>query len=1353
MPRKDPFNPEQRKALDTSINENVAISAGAGSGKTNTLTEKISLLLNSGEIKPSELLVLTFTNNSAHDMKMRAISKCQDYPMLKDQILSSHIQTFDSFLEYLVNRYSYKLGIADNIKVANQDVIDTRILVMLDAIFNEYYSSPSSYKEILLTLKKLSMHDDEPLRKIILDLYNKIDDMMDDERDEFINKCNNYYLSSDFFVEMINQYVSHYKKLLEKSLVEAEFIEQNYEALFGDKFDAQIIENVFYDNNRIRSLKDSFSNYAFTGEKSIEAFNVIQRLLPLEGVAFIKELIPIIDEYTEDGKIFGNAKQVKTTDNKDKTVLNILRQAFSTNDALLRPLYDFGLRIIDKDGNIDFSNEYLKVISFKDDIKLCFDIVEKLSSRIEKYQRDTNAYTFKQIGRYALKLLEMDDVKEKIKETFKYIMIDEYQDTNDKQERFINILLEPRKSDKGRATLFVVGDAKQSIYAFRNSNVELFKARLEDKDTNPAVINMNKNYRSGEKLLEEINYIFSYYMSLNHGGIDYKKEGEALSYDKEVDLYNEPYPLFGIHRITSKSKKNYDGLTSTYLRKLWECYAIATDIKKKVEVDHIKVSERTRSGNIIRDARYSDFSILTRTKGQFKMYAKVFAKLGIKLNLKSETNLTEINAIILLQSLIDMIGYVLGVNEKADVRHLFASIARSYIYQYDDETIFNILTDEGRVDKNDISKIQGDKIYQDILSFAQKHENESFSTIYLDMLSEFKILDKLYLIGDVKDNVDKIESLYKIIMSLESSKEGLKEFIELMKNIQKKELSLDSSSEVSLQDAVEMMTIHASKGLERKFIYLPNVANKFVGGSNQNKPDYLFSKDNGIIFPYYQYTIDNSLGEPYYKESTFVTLPYALEKLKGNNSEIDEHVRLLYVALTRAENTIYIVGDPIKDKSDKKDENLYGMLSYAPHYPKINEKILSVIKDNVSKDLLDELDVLSNKIKEDGSLKNENEFNKETYQYYLDFYQKYYVDALYSRMEAILEEIETALFIYYYNKLDQLNNLSLDQLSAIFSSLVLNRKVNTFNELINYLEITMNMDDEDNEDEEDDESFDKGFHFSYQGKEELKNYLINHYHHYLKEADVDGLKLDISQKKIDSYKKKQKEMGTTVPLMLKDDLLSILMNLVDDIDYIYYWSYQNDSYSDYTYSYDYRDFDMLSEIKKPVVEEFMGDDTAITFEERFKEKASKSIEENDEDLSKIFERGTYLHRLLELCDFSKKDVSFIYNKKDQELIKKVLYMPIFNEVNKAKKVYREYGYYDIKRGSYGYIDLFFINEEDGIETYTILDYKTRHTKDDGYVRQLNIYKENIIRLFNLDESKVKFRLLLLSIEDAKTFEV
>ena len=116
-------NPIQQRAIDSTADQNLLISAGAGSGKTATLTTKIYEMINRGEFTPDQLLVLTFTNNAAHEMKERTILKFNEQGSPRaDEMLSCHIQTFDSFCQYLVKTYAKELGIPDQFTIMNDSV-------------------------------------------------------------------------------------------------------------------------------------------------------------------------------------------------------------------------------------------------------------------------------------------------------------------------------------------------------------------------------------------------------------------------------------------------------------------------------------------------------------------------------------------------------------------------------------------------------------------------------------------------------------------------------------------------------------------------------------------------------------------------------------------------------------------------------------------------------------------------------------------------------------------------------------------------------------------------------------------------------------------------------------------------------------------------------------------------------------------------------------------------------------------------------------------------------------------------------------------------------------------------------
>ena len=143
-------------------------------------------------------------------------------------------------------------------------------------------------------------------------------------------------------------------------------------------------------------------------------------------------------------------------------------------------------------------------------------LVKELEKRVEDFKKVSNSFTFADVDKRALSLLtdnKYKDIADEIRERFTYIRVDEYQDTNDAQELFLAALRKPHKDGK-QAHIFCVGDAKQSIYGFRNSKVELFRNRQKDYIKNPEhgeVITRNRNYRSQPLLLHQINEIFKKY--------------------------------------------------------------------------------------------------------------------------------------------------------------------------------------------------------------------------------------------------------------------------------------------------------------------------------------------------------------------------------------------------------------------------------------------------------------------------------------------------------------------------------------------------------------------------------------------------------------------------------------------------------------------------------------------------------------------------------------------------------------------------------------------------------------------------------------------------------------------------
>ena len=147
--------------------------------------------------------------------------------------------------------------------------------------------------------------------------------------------------------------------------------------------------------------------------------------------------------------------------------------------------------------------------------------------------------------------------------------------------------------------------------------------------------------------------------------------------------------------------------------------------------------------------------------------------------------------------------------------------------------------------------MNNDPIMVKVIEFVNTHKEVPFSQTFMDLINEFGVIEKLYKLGNVDDSINKIESLYSLALSQERAGEGIEEFVSLFDNIKKYDMSLSDESLFQVEDAVDFMTIHASKGLERKIVYLPNKFNLITKGDNRDKPDYAFSRDSGILLRNY----------------------------------------------------------------------------------------------------------------------------------------------------------------------------------------------------------------------------------------------------------------------------------------------------------------------------------------------------------------------------------------------------------------------------------------------------------------------------------------------------------------------
>ena len=811
---------EQEEAIIKS-GSNIIVSAGAGSGKTAVLSERVINKIQNG-IHVNELLILTFTRAAADEMKDRIRKKIGKIPEFKDELTllsSAYITTFDSFALSVVKKYHYLLNISSSIAITDESIVKLEQKKILDNIFEKFYKEKN--EKFINLIKKYCIKNDKSLKSNILSLCNKISDYID--RDEFIdNVINNFYEE-----ENVNKLLTKYK----------EFI--------NDKKKAIMLEldnmNMYFDYDYCMSLQNSCLGILKANIDELHLYESIK--------------LPSAPRGSEE-----EAKEAKA--NLKKLVDDLISYG---NYGTLE----------------DIKND---ILSSKETVITILEIVKSYLNEVEKYKKENNIYTFSDISRLSIKILkENESVRNELKYSFKEIMIDEYQDTNDVQDIFISMI--------ANNNVYMVGDIKQSIYRFRGSNPNIFKEKYSNysKNIGGYKIDLIKNFRSRYEVLDNINKVFDLIMDSSLGSAEYRETHEMVygntAYDSEkINDFNYDFEV--LEYMNNKKETGFDNSEV-------EIFMIAKDIKDKMK-NKLKVFDKETSK--LRDATYNDFVIILDRSKYFDSFKKIFEYLDIPLTILKDGKLNASTDIYLIKNIVDLIIHINDNNLNEDFKYDFVSIARSFLYEYTDENIFDIINSKNYKETT---------IYKDFSSIENiniKTSNEIFN----DILDITDFYNKLYKIGDYENTNVRLETISKLSSSLSNLGLSIIDFRDYLNDIIENNEDIKYTTFSSNSDSVKILTIHKSKGLEYPVCYFADLDHEF--NTSELKDKFICDKNYGLIVPSNMEDITTSVIKELYKKD-FI------------KEEISEKIRLFYVALTRAREKMIIVLPEKETKKLEKNEN------------------------------------------------------------------------------------------------------------------------------------------------------------------------------------------------------------------------------------------------------------------------------------------------------------------------------------------------------------------------------------------------------------------------------------------------
>ena len=869
---------EQLQAIQEK-NSNILVAAAAGSGKTAVLVERIIHKIIDEQMDIDKILVVTFTNAAASEMRERILEaiykKLEENPEnvhLQRQIIllnKASICTIHSFCLDVIHNHFYEIDLPSNFKIADTAEIDLLKQEVLDDLFEQKYTeNDKNFIELLENYT--NYRGDEALQELVLKIYKFIQSSPFpikwlQEKLELL-KIEDKDISQTIWGKLIIQTVDDD---IQESIMQLE-VTKSKMALYPEmtKFYQTISEDII-------NLQD-LQKYNFWDELYIKLLNFNFSKWPVDK--------KVINDLKEDSKEIRD-KVKKHIKEKTAKLLSCSQEQAVKDLKIITPILE------------NLSN-----------------LVTEFTKNFAEKKKEKNCIDFNDIEHFALKILldennNPTEVAKKYKEKFEEIAIDEYQDSNLVQEAILTSI------SKGN-NIFMVGDVKQSIYKFRQARPELFlqkydeyKNKEEKTQEDNLKIQLFRNFRSRQNILNITNLVFESIMSKELGDINYN-ENEYLNYGAN---YPEPEEI-----------KNYAGIAELDIIDLKEDESITAfegeedeEEQERVEDDVLeakfvanKIQELLNSNYMVfdkkqgyRKIRPKDIVILLRaTSNLSPIYEKELSDL--ELPVFSDTSGTyldtvEIQTILSVLKIID--------NPLQDIP--LVVVLRSSICNFTDNDLITIrLTDRNCNFYEALIKTRlicdGD-LKNKIESFLEKLEKWKSISQYMP-LDEF--IWQIYLdtgyyqyVGLLPNGAMRqanLKTLFEKAKQYEkASFKGLFNFIQFIDKLKKQNGDLASAKLIGEnEDVIRIMSIHKSKGLEFPVVFLCNSHKKFnMQDLNDN---ILLHQDIG-----FGPTIMDTT-----RKIKYSSIAKDAIKLKMKQETLSEEQRILYVALTRAKEKLYITG-------------------------------------------------------------------------------------------------------------------------------------------------------------------------------------------------------------------------------------------------------------------------------------------------------------------------------------------------------------------------------------------------------------------------------------------------------------
>lgn len=857
---------QQQQAIELR-DKNILVSAAAGSGKTAVLVERIKQLILRDRIPLDRFLIVTFTNAAAAEMKEKlvdAITKAiEEDPshasFLRRQLdlaANANISTFHSFALEVIRRYFYLIDVEPDFKIGDEGAIEILKWDVLDQIFAERFESGE--EEFLDFLRAYaSDRNERALKEAVLKLYTTIQSIP----------------------HPLSWLAEHVRKL-----------DMNPEDFPESALAAFIKEDLLSASRQIlRSFEQAGEIAQMAGVESVYQKNLedLEKLEPLlqmaergdfEGArklvsSFKANVMRASKEEKEDYEPV--KEEIKSARDYGKKQLNALKERYFE-----REMKDY----LDDMKSVGPAARYLE------------ELIKEFDQAFRRAKQEKKLIDFNDIEHYALEILEHEEAAAEYRAKFECIFVDEYQDSNVLQDTLIDRI-------RRENNLFLVGDIKQSIYKFRLAEPEIFQARYKayasERETCSMKLDLNRNFRSKKSVIETVNAVFSEVMA---GYDEAAALYQGVAYDGPIDWRTQ------LHIIDSRVSEEMDLDEEIAEMKNSQLEAFqAAGIIKGLLGKPIFDSKR----GCERPIRMRDIVILMRGT---KNYADVFQEVFTELDLPSYMDdsggyfdTVEIQVFLNLLRLID--------NKQQDLPLL--SVLRSAVFGFSIEELIQIRLDSRTTSYYEAfcrcSRGEG--------ALAQKCGN-TLETLerYRKMAQALPLEEFIWELmwstgyytycGSLPAGQQRQANLRALADKARDFKSngygGIYSFLTYIQALENRRIPTGQVKLINEnEDLIRIMTIHKSKGLEFPVVIVAGLGKRFNTGKTGK--GFLAHKDLGLGITKVNY------WEHWHRKTLMQT---AIER-KLRQEDLDEEIRILYVAFTRAMDQLILLGT-VKTGKDGK---------------------------------------------------------------------------------------------------------------------------------------------------------------------------------------------------------------------------------------------------------------------------------------------------------------------------------------------------------------------------------------------------------------------------------------------------